>query len=172
MNRRLLLALVLGAWVAGTLFMWMVATQNFATVDRILVSPPTTFQTITAKMPHAETREVLRWEASELNRFYFDRWGLAQLPLAALALALAWKGGKRLRIAILLAAVIAVVLQLHVVPETIHIGRELDFVPPEPETPLHAAFWQLHNAYTGFDMLKFLLLSGCCIALGRQRDPR
>jgi hypothetical protein len=48
MNRRTALALVLGGWAIGTLFMWVVATQNFATVDRILAEPPSVFQSITA----------------------------------------------------------------------------------------------------------------------------
>lgn len=170
MNRRTALALTIGGWLAGTLFMWFVATQNFATVDRILAAPPEQFQSMTADLDDADTREVLRYEASELNRLYFDRWGYAQVLLALIAVALSWTGGRRLRAGILVAAVITVGLQFYVVPETIRIGRRIDFQPREPETPLQAEFWRLHHAYTGLDMLKFLTLAGCGIALMRERD--
>ena len=170
MNRRAGLALVLGGWVAGTLFMWFVATQNFATVDRILAAPPAAFESMTAGLDAADSREVLRYEASELNRLYFDRWGYAQVLLALIAVALAWKGGRRLRAAILVAAVIAVALQFYVVPETIRIGRMIDFQPREPESARQAEFWRLHNAYTTLDMLKFLTIAGCSIALLYERD--
>jgi hypothetical protein len=53
--------------------------------------------------------------------------------------------------------VIVVVLQGYVVPETIRLGRLLDFVPREPAPPEAAPFWRLHHTYTGLDMLKFLL---------------
>jgi hypothetical protein len=52
---------------------------------------------------------------------------------------------------------ITVFLQLYVVPETVRLGRLLDFVPREPPPPEAAPFWRLHHTYTGLDMLKFLL---------------
>ena len=170
MNRRTGLALTLGAWAAGTLFMWFVATQNFATVDRILAAPPPAFQSMTASLDAAQAHEVLRYEASELNRLYFDRWGYAQVLLSLIAVALAWKGGRRLRAGVLVATVIAVGLQFYVVPETIRIGRSIDFQPRQTESPRQAEFWRLHNTYTGLDMLKFLIVAGCGFALLRERD--
>ena len=35
-----LAALLLGAWLGGSVFMDMVATQNFRSVDRLLSAPP------------------------------------------------------------------------------------------------------------------------------------
>ena len=170
MNRRAALASVLGGWALGTLFMWVVATQNFATVERILGAQPDAVESISAPLEEGELREILRYQASELNRLYFDRWGLAQLPLALLAVVLAWSLGRRLRVAVLLIALIACGLQFYVVPETIRIGRQIDFQPREPSTPLQDQFWQLHHTYTGLDMLKFLTLVGCSIAVVRERD--
>ena len=172
MNRRTALAIVLGGWAVGPLFMWVVAPQNFATVERIIAAPPAAIESMTAPLEPGDLREVLRFEASELNRLYFNRWGFAQLPFALLVVALAWTDGRRLRVATLLLAVITFGLQLYVVPETIRIGREIDFQPREPSTPQQDQFWRLHHAYTGLDMLKFLTLVGCSIALVRERDPR
>ena len=75
MNRRTALGTVLGGWAVGTLFMWVVATQNFATVERIIAAPPAVLESMTAPLEPGDLREVLRYEASELNRLYFNRWG-------------------------------------------------------------------------------------------------
>ena len=55
-------------------------------------------------------------------------------------------------------ALIVVGLQLYVVPETIRLGRQIDFQSRQTETAEQAAFWRLHHAYTGLDMLKFLTI--------------
>ena len=52
---------------------------------------------------------------------------------------------------------ICLALQFYVVPETIRLGRIIDFLPREPAPPEAAPFWRLHHTYTGLDMLKFLL---------------
>ena len=59
-------------------------------------------------------------------------------------------------------------LQFYVVPETIRLGRLMDFVPREPPPPEAAPFWRLHGAYTALDMLKFLLGLAAGILLLKQ----
>jgi hypothetical protein len=68
---------------------------------------------------------------------------------------------------------ITVFLQLYVVPETVRLGRLLDFVPREPAPPEAAPFWRLHHTYTGLDMLKFVLgltVFGAQLKRGAARD--
>lgn len=156
------MAFVLGAWLAGTLFMWAVATQNFRLVDRLLASPSPQFSAHVAPLPPGDARLLMRYQASEVNRLFFDRWGWTQLALGVILLGMAWRGSadRPLRIAALLMLLIAAGLQLGVVPETIRLGRLLDFVPHSPGSlgpPEVAPFWRLHTAYTALDMLKFLL---------------
>lgn len=170
MNRRAVLAFVLGGWAIGTLFMWVVATQNFAMVNMILGAPPAGLELMTSSLEPEDLRGVLRYEASELNRLYFDRWGLAQLPLAICAVWLAWTRGKGFRIATLLLALLVVGMQYYVVPETIRIGREIDFEQAVLSSPARDQFWRLHHTYTGVDMLKFLILVGCSLVLVRERS--
>ena len=67
---------------------------------------------------------------------------------------------------------ITVVLQLYVVPETIRLGRLLDFVPREPPPPEEAPFWRLHHTYTALDMLKFVLGLGVAATLALGRGTR
>jgi hypothetical protein len=68
--------------------------------------------------------------------------------------------------------VIAAALQFMVVPETIRLGRALDFAVRNPPPPESAPFWRLHAAYTTLDMLKFLLGIYGLVRLARhRRDP-
>ena len=84
---------------------------------------------------------------------------MLQIPIALVAFALAWRvgEGKTLLILVGLMLLIVLALQLYVVPETIRLGRILDFIPRDPPPPEDAPFWRLHHTYTGLDMLKFVL---------------
>jgi hypothetical protein len=49
----------------------------------------------------------------------------------------------------------SVVLMLaYLTPAIVSLGRELDFVPRDPEPPGMRRFWLLHAAYTSLEMLK------------------
>jgi hypothetical protein len=167
MKKRRILMLVLGVWLGATVFMWMVATQNFAAVERILSAPSREFAATASALSPEQLRLVLRYQASEVNRFFFEGWGMLQPPLAVVALWLAWRSGADRWIvgAVAVMLLIAVFLQLYVVPETVRLGRLLDFVPREPPPPAATPFWRLHHTYTGLDMLKFLLGLGVAFGL-------
>jgi hypothetical protein len=159
MTARSTLLFVLGLWLGCTVFMWLVATQNFAVVEAIRSADNSGFSAAASDLSPENLRLVLRYQASEVNRLFFNGWGLAQLLIALAAIVLAWRA-KLSRVPLALIAVmvvIVVVLQGYVVPETIRLGRLLDFVPREPAPPEAAPFWRLHHTYTGLDMLKFLL---------------
>src|SRR6476646_9426198 len=86
---------LLGAWIAGSLFMIMVATQNFRSVDRLLAAPGRAGAQV-EKMGHAEARTFLRFQVSEQNRWYFETWENIQLALGLAVLDAAWLQGKLL----------------------------------------------------------------------------
>lgn len=159
MSSRLILLLLLGAWLGATVFMWMVATQNFAVVERILAVRPESFAATASDLSPQELRLVLRYQASEVNRLFFEGWGMIQPPLAVLVMLLAWRSGSSRWIVAATAVMLlmTVFLQVYVVPETVRLGRLLDFMPREPPPPEAAPFWRLHHTYTGLDMLKFVL---------------
>ena len=158
MGRKLILVFLLGAWSGGTLFMWSVAVQNFEVVNNILETAPADARQTASSLEPGGLRLLLRYQASEFNRLFFDQWGLVQLPVAAIVMILAWKqGGKFIPAAAAVMLLICLALQFHVVPETIRLGRIIDFLPRDPAPPEAAPFWRLHHAYTGLDMLKFLL---------------
>ena len=87
MHTRRLSSLLLGAWLAGSLFMWMVATQNFRSVDRLLESPSPQASTQFDKLGRDGARTLLRYHVGEQNRWYFETWELAQIVVGALLIA-------------------------------------------------------------------------------------
>jgi hypothetical protein len=152
--------LLLGAWLAGSLIMFFVATQNFRTVDRILTQPGAEAAGPLGAVPAAALRPLLRHLASELNRLYFFAWGIVQIVLGLAVLALVFRD----RTPMILAAsmlLLAAGLALFVTPQITEIGRELDFVSRNPlppaSAPLMAQFWKLHAAFTGLDGVKIVL---------------
>ncbi len=163
MTTRALIAFLLGAWLAGTFFMWAVATQNFRVVDRLLAAPGPEVSRRVAPLAEGDARLLMRHQASEVNRLFFERWGWTQLALGLLVVWLVFSVSpdRALRLTVALMLLIAATTQFVVVPETVRLGRLLDFAPrsaaSEPLGPEAARFWRLHGAYTGLDMLKFFL---------------
>ena len=171
MKKKVLAAFVLGAWTGGTIFMWMVAMKNFQVVDAVLGAPPDAFRDTASALSADNLRLVMRYQASEVNRLFFDGWGMVQIVLAAAFLWPAWRlGGRFLPAAAVLLLVTSLVLQFYVVPETIRLGRIIDFLPRDPAPPESVPFWRLHNAYTGLDMVKFFVILASLGAVLRRRE--
>src|SRR5882724_4728791 len=108
---------ILGAWIAGSLFMIMVATQNFRSVDRLLAAPGRAGAQVET-MGHDAARAFLRYQVSEQNRWYFETWEKVQLALGIALLAALWRQGKVL---ISLALMFALLLaeRFYMTPEII-----------------------------------------------------
>jgi hypothetical protein len=154
-------ALVLmGAWLAGTICMSVVATENFYTIDRLLAaSPNAAFSTAVQQLGQPLARDLLRYLSSELNRLYFQLWNVAQLAIGAVVL---WLIGRdraltraRLGVVAMLASVVLMLVWL--TPAIVSLGRSLDFVPRDPSPPGMQRFWVLHAAYTSLEMIKLLV---------------
>jgi hypothetical protein len=169
MHTRYVACWLLGAWIAGSLFMIMVATQNFRSVDRLLATPGSAASQV-GKMGHAEARTFLRYQVSEQNRWYFETWEKIQLALGVAALAATFRQGK---LTVSLTASMCALLLLerfYLTPEIIRLGRLIDFVPQAASSVERDVFWRFHGAYSGVELLKLALgffLSGRFI-LGRN----
>ena len=173
MNRAtLLLMFLLGAWSAGTVFMWQTAIQSFTVAERVASEPTEELQGVVDGISEGELRAVVRYQASEVNRFIFRGWGWVQIGLAVAALVLAWLAqvGRVAQVGIAVMLVIVVGLAVYVVPETTRLGRMMDFAPDSALADVRAAFWFLHHSYTAADMLKLIMgLSVIGILLRRRR---
>ncbi|HZT70070.1 MAG TPA: hypothetical protein VFC10_10050 [Terriglobia bacterium] len=157
----------LSLWTGWTLFMWFAATRSFRTADRVLKSPPPQFTNAVQGMNPEQTREVLRYLASEINRTYFRAYGLGQIVLGAVLLVLVASRPSRNTVDTSIAALmlfIAIVLTLGVMPQIISLGRTIDFLPRTPPPPGYQRFWKLHAMFTGLDGVK---LAGGVILLVR-----
>ena len=154
-----LAVVVLSVWVGWTLFMWFAATRSFRTVDEVLKSQPSQFSTDVQGLKPEQTREVLRYLASEINRTYFRAYGWGQLVLGTILLVLlAWKtprNGLNPAIAAVMLFIV-IILTLGVMPQIISLGRTIDFIPRTPPPPGYQRFWKLHMMFTGLDGAKLL----------------
>ncbi len=168
---RTAIAVLLGVWLAGTLLMGGVASENFFLIDHLLKSPShASFQRDVLQMPPGEARVMLRYFSSELNRFYFNVWGWIEAGLGALVVVLAITGLQQRKFAIGFSAMLALVavMLFYITPRIIVAGRALDFVPREPPPPGMAEFGMLHGAYSILDLAKLLIGIWMAVALVRS----
>ena len=84
MHFRRFACFLLGLWLGGGLFMDMVVTQNFRSVDRLLAKPAPLAAEQIAKLGPDAARVFLRHQVSEQNRWYFENWEVMQIVLGAL----------------------------------------------------------------------------------------
>jgi len=186
---------VMGAWLMGTLCMSIVATENFYTIDRLLVERANpAFASTVDRLGSPQARDLLRYLSSELNRLYFQIWNVTQIALGLLALwlmarsrtqspqrtqsqdssagfaAFAFQRGAVLGVISML-AIVALML-LYLTPAIVSLGRSLDFVPRDPAPPGMQRFWILHATYTSLEMIKLLLGVVVAIWLAKGASPR
>ena len=155
-----IMTLLLGGWLLGTLVVAGVATGNFRMIDLLLNSPShPVFQKDMAQLPSGEGRVLLRYLASELNRFYFRAWGGVEVALGGCLFGCVLWGlqERKLIVGFSLMLVIVAINVFFLAPELVEVGRSLDFVPRQPPPAGMATFARLHAAYSILDLIQFLL---------------
>jgi len=162
-------ALVLtGLWLGALLASWVAATVNFRTVDRVLGAQqrPELAQRLEPVAPEAQ-RQALRHLASEINRWIFRWWSIAQLALGLLLVALCWPraGAARTLVA---AGLVIVLAPLALVRPIVDLGRSIDFLPRPLPPELGRRFGLLHAAFVIGDLAKAVLLTVSAWLLGRR----
>ncbi|MBI3896151.1 MAG: hypothetical protein HY313_09495 [Acidobacteria bacterium] len=155
------MAILLGGWLFGALIIGGMAAQNFSMVDRLLNSVDSSRQFLNkaAELPPGEARLMLRYLASELNRFYFQAWEWIELILGGILLALAASKLKNRKLTIGFAIMLGITLlmRFYLTPGLTFVGRSLDFVPRDPPPPGLAYFGLLHTTYSILDLMKFVV---------------
>src|SRR3989442_8512731 len=128
----------MGVWLAGNVMVAVVAAENFYTVDRLLArSTNRVFASEVARVGHPETRDLLRYLSSELNRRYFQLWNATQVAIGLLVLWLIARGpsAARARWGVLGMVGLVALTIVWLTPEIVSVGRSLDFVPRNPAPP-------------------------------------
>jgi hypothetical protein len=150
---------VLGVWLGLLCASWAVASATFRTVDRVLAEGRTAVADRLAPVPEADRRLVLRHVASEVNRWMFGWWAVAQALLAAAAVALTWRAGGAAR-GLAVAALLVVLGQaLGLGPAIRDLGRAVDFTPRPLPPDVGRRFGALHGAYVLLDLGKAALVA-------------
>jgi len=159
MHRHRIAAFLAGCLILGSLFMIFVATQNFATVDRVLAAPPQEAAQMFQTLGPENARLLLRYLAGEENRLFFTNWELAQIALGALLTAILLLAIQSRLLAGLVGAMLIVALFQHfrVTPEMIALGRLVDFGGGSGSAA-YSQFWRLHGLYGVLEVVKLALL--------------
>ena len=89
MHTRRLAAYLLGGWILGILIFSFVSSQSFSNVDRILNNPPGPLAKDIEDLGQDIARQMLKYEASELNRFFLEVWAVAQIGIGLAVLSAA-----------------------------------------------------------------------------------
>lgn len=140
-----------------------VAMQNFRAVDRLLATSAEEASASIEKLGKGPARQLLRYQASELNRFYFTEWERVQLLLGAVLIVtvvFADRTGPQ-RLCSLAAALLlwlAVAAQhFFITPQVIGLGRLIDFTPSDAPSVYRDQFWRLHHLYSAVELFKLAL---------------
>jgi hypothetical protein len=163
-------------WLGGILAMALVATQNFRTVDRILLEPSPAAAPELKTMGHETARMLLRWEAGELNRRMFEISETAQIVLAMAVIFVLLFGSTEGKYALalgLLLLVMVIVQRFLLTPLMTSLGRLVDFVPPTARSPERVKFQVLHMGYAALEIFKCvlcLLLAGKLLVRTRRKS--
>ena len=177
MHVRRLACLLLGMWLAGSGYLGVVAAQNFLTIDRLLKEPRSSRATVEVEKLGGpeQARLFLRHYVGEQNRFYFQAWEITQMILGGALFLLLLFGTREGKLALLLVlAMLLLVFFLHfgVTPGLVGLGRELDFTPPIPDSPLRAAFRARHVMYSTLEVVKVVIGVGLAVLLVAGRATR
>jgi hypothetical protein len=152
-------ALLLGAWLGGSILTDVAVTENFNTIDPFLQTPGNVAASAELnKIGRDQERMLLRRNAGEENTWIFTNWERVEVAIAGgLFLVLLFGGAPQKLLLGLCLGMAAVVGVQHflLLPSIADIGRRVDFLPAsDPESVL---FWRMHGIYSGLEILKILL---------------
>lgn len=176
MHSRRFACLLLGIWFAGGAFMQWISRENYRTVDRLLdQSNPAAIQLKSLGV----SRQVLRYQVAEQNRYYFEAWETLQLMLGSFFFFFLLFGTREDKFSLLMALLMltaAAVQRFLLTPEITALGRLLDFMPADVYVPGRRRLPIVQSAYDGVELTKLgigILLAGWLIlGRGRRRSRR
>jgi hypothetical protein len=143
-----------------------VTSQNMSNVDRILNSPPGPVAKDIDDLGVDITRLLLRYQATELNRFLAETWGVAQIGLGAAILSAMLFTAHRSKFLIYATCVmilIAIFQVAYIRPSMNALGRSFDFLPVTAALKDRESYQSYAVMYTVAEVIKLiigLLLSG------------
>ena len=152
-----------------------VSRENLAAVDRMLAQPDPAATLRIRMLGKDQARLLLRYQAAEQNRFYYENWEIVQMVLAAVFFffLLFGTGEGKTPLVLALLLLVAVLLQRFLLtPELNGLGKQLDFGSPVTVATERARFRMTHVGYTVTEIAKWsiqVILAGVLIGKSRSR---
>jgi hypothetical protein len=161
MHTRRLAAFLMGAWLLGTFMIaWIVPTQNFSQVDRVIGTPPGQIAKDMDELGADVVRQMFRYQAAEANRYTFQIWGIIQLGIGLAFVSSVIVTPHRNRTLIIGGALMLFLTcleSLYLIPSMTGLGRQFDFLPPNATSPEREAHRTLHIWTEILGVLKLLI---------------
>ena len=181
MHARRFACFVLGLWLGGGLLVAWLTWVNQQVADHLVNdSNPAARLELRALGPNS--RAVLRYQASEEGRRYYQVWESAQIILGLAFFTLMLFGSrenKYLLAGILVLILLVVFERTLVTPALTAQGRLVDFAPPDAAAAERNRYWVLQTGYLAIEGVKWLFivaLAGQMVfsrqGSGRSRDSR
>lgn len=150
----------MGAWILAILIFGFISMQNMSNVDRILGSPPSPVAKDIEDLGTDITRLLMRYQATELNRFLAETWGVGQIGLGAAVLSAVLFTAHRSKFLIYATCVMIVIALFQVAyirPSMNAMGRAFDFLPAGAATRERESYQSYATMYTVAEVIKLLI---------------
>ena len=163
MHLRRIAAFLLGAWIAGSLFMAYIAHENSRGAAAVLGRAPAAVSKTVQSVGPAQAALLMAFQAAEQNRRLTRVWGAAQAAIGLALMALLAIGPRVNRLAVGLCGVMlvmAVFSHFVLAPEINFLVRGLS--PASGWTENRARYLALNGTYLLMEGIKLAL--GCVLA--------
>jgi len=163
-HTRRIASFILGAWLAGCIFMMFVSIENLRTPSLVMALPLPPVDSMTRQLGWDRMYALLHHAASEQTRHESRLWLEAQLLLGAiLGLCLLLATQKRVAPLVLCGVMLVMaVFQLRLSAELTYQGRETDFLPGSATQSTMIRYLALQQIHYGVEIMK--LLAGGALA--------
>jgi len=163
MSSRRISVFLLGFWLAFMMFMGWVAMHNLGSVDPILKQSDRQLQREIKDIGYDRVKTLLRFEAAELNRYFFYKGVWLQLLLALITtlVLLDATSANKLTMVIMAGMILMILVQHFLIePEMVELGRGLDHFRLDQEMlDERRAFRTYHTYYSSIELIKIALVS-------------
>ncbi len=149
---------LLGAWVAGSVFMAVISLMSLRAPALVMSVPHPAVQQAAKQVGSENLSLILLHSSAEFSRFILRKWEMVELALGAALGACLFLGTQRRIFALLLCGImIALVLfQFGMTTELAYRGRETDFPPGSTALGATTRYLLLQQIYIGAEIMKLL----------------
>lgn len=159
MHTRRISTFILGAWIAGCIFMAFVSLQNLRAPSLVMTVPLPPVAAMTKQLGWEQMSALLRHASAEQTRHDSRLWIQAQLFVGVvLGVCLMLATQKRVApLALCGVMLILVLFQLRLNPELTYQGRETDFPPGSTAVGAVTRYLALQQVHFAVEIVKLLV---------------